>query len=281
MEANLKAMIEHTLSVRVVSMPYGTGVVETDEGKRYYMKKGRPSGAFACEAEGLAELAMAGDLNVPGAALWGRDFILTDYIPGGRPNDGFYGKLGRMVARMHRHVGKGFGFRKDNYIGQNPQPNIAEDGESTDWAEFYYNKRLKYQLEMALTTGYFGERVWDIMYRLRDAVNLKLGSLEVEPSLLHGDLWSGNYLCSEESEPYLIDPAIYYGHRETDIAMTMLFGGFPPEFYDAYDKDYPLDMGWRDRIPVYQLYHVLNHLNIFGSGYLRQAMELIDRITGV
>ncbi|MCC8019396.1 MAG: fructosamine kinase family protein [Rikenellaceae bacterium] len=279
MQSDIREIIENRLSRKVVSMPYGDGVVETEGGDRYFLKKGRRSAAFRCEASGLAELAAAEGINVPGAVLWGDDFILSEYIEPGRPADGFYTELGRMVARLHRRTGPRFGFREDNFIGANPQPNIAEGAEATDWAEFYYGKRLKYQLEMALGTGYFGKRVWDILYRLRETVDRMLSHVDEPPTLLHGDLWSGNYLCSTTGAPYLIDPAVYYGHRETDIAMTMLFGGFPEEFYRAYDEAYPLQDGWRERVPLYQLYHVLNHLNIFGSGYLRQAESLIGGLT--
>ncbi|MCD8102932.1 MAG: fructosamine kinase family protein [Alistipes sp.] len=280
MKNDIKKVIMEKLGREVVSMPYGDGIVETAGGERYFLKKGRPSAAFACEATGLAELATAEGINVPDAVLWGDDFILSTYIEPGRPADGFYSELARMVARLHRRTAPVFGFREDNFIGANPQPNRAEGSEATDWAEFYYSKRLKYQLEMALGTGYFGKGVWDILYRLRETVDRMLSGILEPPALLHGDLWNGNYLCSSSGEPWLIDPAVYYGHRETDIAMTMLFGGFPEEFYRAYDEAYPLQEGWRDRVPLYQLYHVLNHLNIFGSGYLRQAENIINGITG-
>ncbi|MCD7970184.1 MAG: fructosamine kinase family protein [Alistipes sp.] len=260
----------------ITFMPQGSGLIETAGGKRYYLKTGAVSQAYRCEAHGLREMGKAAGVNVPQVIGFGKDFILTEYIPAGSPCPGFFTALGRMVASLHRVRGERFGFYEDNFIGANPQSNIPEG--SVDWAEFYYRHRISFQVRLARRNGYNREFTDARTNKLRDNVYSMLSGVTEPPALLHGDLWADNFLCSTTGTPYLIDPAVYYGHREADIAMTMLFGGFPTEFYTAYDNELPLEKGWRDRIPVYQLYHVLNHLNLFGGGYLRQALSIIDSL---
>jgi fructosamine-3-kinase len=168
--------------------------------------------------------------------------------------DGDYAALGRMLAQLHRAKGERFGWPRDNFIGLGDQPN----GWSDDWAEFFLEKRLKPQ---AAKCGLSGQ--------LPDVRGILAGHRPA-PSLLHGDLWSGNTGFTADG-PVIFDPAVYYGDREADLAMTELFGGFPREFYSAYREDFPLDQGYERRKHLYNLYHLLNHLNLFGGQYLQQV----------
>ena len=162
--------------------------------------------------------------------------------------------MGRMLAALHRHTNDRFGWKEDNWIGLSPQKN----GWSTDWTEFFLEARLKPQ---AARAGLL-EDLPDVRKILKDH--------HPAPSLLHGDLWSGNAGFTPDG-PVIYDPAVYYGDREADLAMTELFGGFPKDFYSSYRKEYPVDAGYERRKHLYNLYHLLNHLNIFGGGYLAQV----------
>ncbi|MCC8035608.1 MAG: fructosamine kinase family protein [Rikenellaceae bacterium] len=277
MKTGIINYIEDRIGERISVVPHGNGIVETESGKSYFLKRGNPSRAFSCEVKGLAELARGG-VEVPEVILFGEDFILLQYIRNSTPTPTFYTRLGQMVAGMHRVTADKFGFYEDNYIGNNIQPNVAKGNEAVNWAEFYFDRRLNFQLSMAIENGYFRDMTASGLSRLEEAVYGLLSPVTEPPSLLHGDLWGGNYLCGRGDTPFLIDPAVYYGHRETDIAMTMLFGGFPQEFYMAYDQEYPLAEGWRKRMPLYQLYHILNHLNLFGSTYLRRAVDIMNTL---
>ena len=163
-----------------------------------------------------------------------------------------------MLASVHRHQADRFGWQRDNYIGSTPQQN----GWRESWIAFWRERRLEPQIALARANGYRIEvpPVWRL-----------LEGHEPAPSLLHGDLWSGNAAFLPDGAPVLFDPAVYYGDREADLAMTELFGGFPREFYSSYRKIYPLDAGYEKRKHLYNLYHLLNHLNLFGSGYLGQV----------
>jgi fructosamine-3-kinase len=164
-----------------------------------------------------------------------------------------------------------FGWHRDNTIGSTPQPNRR----NRDWAQFWAGQRLDFQLRMAAAND-AGARLVARGERLLEALPALLERHRPPASLLHGDLWSGNYAYTRDGEPAIFDPATYYGDRETDLAMTELFGGFPREFYAAYQSAWPLDAGYATRKRLYNLYHVLNHFNLFGGGYLAQAQGLID-----
>ncbi|NWF49767.1 MAG: fructosamine kinase family protein, partial [Ignavibacteriaceae bacterium] len=159
--------------------------------------------------------------------------------------------------------------------GSNPQINIPDEKEKLNWTLFYFNKRILFQLQLAERFGNATEELRKAISKLEDKIEDIIKGSEEKPSLLHGDLWSGNYMVDENGNAVLIDPAVYYGHREADLGMTKLFGGFSSEFYRAYNETYPLEDGYEYRENIYKLYHVLNHLNLFGGGYYSQALSLI------
>jgi protein-ribulosamine 3-kinase len=182
-------------------------------------------------------------------------------------------RLGEQLAAQHRVTAPQFGFADDNFIGRTRQPN----GWLEDWAEFLRERRLRPQLALAVQNG-FAERLEKPGARLLESIDALLAGHRPQASLLHGDLWAGNWLADEQDEPVIFDPAVYYGDRETDIAMTRLFGGFGRAFYDAYLAAAPLPAGHAVRMELYNLYHVLNHANMFGGGYVGQARASMDRL---
>ncbi len=249
-----------------------TSVISLSDGRRLFIKRdpsSRGASTFREEAEGLRALKSIPGPRVPRVyGFWDGSFgryLLMEYIEHGSGGSDAQRRLGRELAAMHGHdAGHGrFGFHHDNFIGATEQPNPWCDS----WLEFFANHRIRFQVELARRRGLLdaqAERDAErVVGRLQDLI-----PEPDHPSLLHGDLWGGNYLTTPDGEPVLIDPAVYYGNREADIAMTELFGGFGRAFYDAYNQEYPLAPGYRDRSDLYNLYHLLNHLNIFGSGYL-------------
>jgi protein-ribulosamine 3-kinase len=210
--------------------------------------------ALAAEADGLA--ALRPHIRVPKVLdrgmKDGKAYLRMEFLKLQRTGD--WKLLGRMLATLHRQTGPRFGWSRDNYIGLAPQMNAWRDA----WGDFFRECRLKPQLERARLELPWGR------------IDEVLKGHDPAPSLLHGDLWSGNAGFTAEG-PVVFDPAVYYGDRETDVAMTELFGGFPREFYRAYNEALPLDPGYEKRKHLYNLYHLLNHLNLFGGGYLEQV----------
>lgn len=236
-------------------------------------------GMFEKEAAGLNLLRQSGAVIVPGvlgiAENEMHSFLFLKYIEKGTMDFSFFEKLGQSVAALHRISSSGFGLDTDNYIGSLPQVNSAADS----WTFFYIQNRLTPLMERAYNKGLIDKEITNLFERLYS----KLPSLLIEekPSLLHGDLWSGNVLSSlPGNQPVLIDPAVYFGHREVDLAMTKMFGGFTGAFYSAYEEEFPLEAGWRERIPLYQLYPLLVHLNLFGRGYLPDILQTLRRFAG-
>jgi fructosamine-3-kinase len=233
-------------------------------GRRWFLKCNDASQAdnFAAEADGLAALRDVG-LRAPEPVSHGRvggkAYLLLEYLPLER--NGNFAALGRMLAEAHRRHGERFGWSRDNYIGATPQAN----GWGEDWERFWIERRLEPQLALARKNGFAPGEV--------DVIRI-IGNHKPAPSLLHGDLWSGNAGFTKDG-PVVFDPAVYFGDREADLAMTELFGGFPREFYRAYEEIYPLDGKYQVRKHLYNLYHLLNHLNLFGSGYLAQVKRTL------
>lgn len=252
-----------------------TQIVRTASGKTYFLKSGPKSRIYRCEANGLKEIQKSGTIRCPIMIAADEDFLLSEYLEIGQHSSSVHEKFGTQFAKMHWYVSDTFGFYEDNFIGGNPQPNIPTEQESTSWIDFYFNKRLLYQYQLTEENGYVTPTLKEGFMKLEKIIHKILGGSDNAPRLLHGDLWNGNFLVCKEGDPILIDPAVYYGNREADLAMTRLFGGFPPEFYKAYQQTFPLDEGWEYRENVYKLYHVLNHLNLFGRSYLYEAERLV------
>ena len=255
----------------------GNQLVRTVSGREYFLKSGRESDTYQCEASGLKELALAQSIRVAKVVSVGRDYILTEYIRRGVMSDDFFMRFGREFACLHRLQSESFGFYENNFIGNNVQVNIPNEKERTDWVDFYFNKRLLYQFKLAEKNGYATRELKNGFLRLEKSVESILNESIEPPCLLHGDLWAGNFICDETGGAVLIDPAVYYGHREADLAMTKLFGGFSCTFYDSYQREYPLKPRWEYREGLYKLYHVLNHLNLFGRGYLHETESILKQ----
>lgn len=245
-----------------------------------FLKTGAGGAAemLEAEAEGLEELAGARALRVPevlGAGVRGGEaWLALEWIDFGRPVADTEAMLGRRLAQQHRHTAGRHGWRRDNAIGTTPQINDPDD----DWVRFYRDRRLLVQLQLADSHGFGGELLREGA-RLAKRIDAFFEDYRPAPSLLHGDLWGGNWAAAD-GEPVVFDPAVYYGDRETDLAMTRLFGGFGRDFYRAYETEWPLAPGYDRRLPLYQLYHVLNHLNIFGAGYHGRALSLVRELNG-
>jgi fructosamine-3-kinase len=230
---------------------------------------------FIAEAHGLQELNKSDTIRVPKVIMYDDVFILLELIQQGNKSKNFFSDFGRSFALMHKHSSENYGFYEDNFIGSNEQKNIPVSSESKNWISFYFNKRILFQLELAEKLGYATSELKKGIGKLEEKIEEIIGTSYEEPSLLHGDLWGGNYMVDEHGNVCLIDPAVYYGNREADLGMTKLFGGFSSEFYKAYNETYPLQDGYEYRENIYKLYHVLNHLNLFGGGYYSQAISLI------
>jgi len=251
-------------------------------GLKVFVKRhaGAP-GMFESEAEGLGALGKSGAIRVPRVLAVAADSLVLEWIGSAPRVPGFSELFGQRFAALHGHRGPACGFWMDNYIGATPQPNrplhgswedaVADDG--AGWPQFYLERRLRFQAEMA-ARGDGGELLRLLDRAERSLIELLNEALEA-PVLLHGDLWGGNYVVDERGEPCLIDPAVYFGHREADLAMTRLFGGFDRAFYAAYAEAAPLAPGHGERLPIYQLYHVINHFNLFGGGYHGQAKAVL------
>ncbi|WP_341503883.1 fructosamine kinase family protein [Gallaecimonas sp. GXIMD4217] len=229
---------------------------------------------LASEAFGLAELAKTGQVRVPEVVTQGQteafSYLVLEYLPLGQPEKGAWQKLGELLAALHGRTDQAmYGFDEDNFIGLTDQRN----GWHKHWDQFFAEQRLGYQLTLLAEKG---ERLGDIEELVACAKNLLHGH-QPRPALLHGDLWSGN-VGFLGTEPVLFDPACYYGDREADIAMTELFGRLDPDFYDAYDNNLPLDADYELRRSLYNLYHLLNHANLFGGHYLQQAKAQLKQV---
>jgi fructosamine-3-kinase len=273
---------EHDIRVSETDMPrpVGGGDVSSawrvrTEDNAVFLKTGPASAydMFLAEAEGLRELEAAAAVRVPrvmGCIVSGAEALLAlewlDFEPAGPDSEQV---LGRQLAQLHRQRAKRFGWHRDNTIGATPQQN----GWSDDWVRFFAEKRLGFQLDLAERNGFGGALQVDGR-RLLERLGRFFNDYWPEPSLLHGDLWGGNWAVAD-GVPVIFDPAVYYGDRESDIAMTQLFGGFGTAFYAAYNEAWPLRPGYEQRMELYRLYHVLNHLNLFGSSYLGRARSII------
>ncbi len=265
---------KHTVSGGCINASY---VMESQSGQKYFVKLNDASKSymFKAEMDGLNEIINSQTIRAPHPICCGEEgnhaFLVLEYIHVGR--SGNPELLGQQLAALHKTEASYYGWFQNNTIGSTPQINYQQ----VTWNQFWKENRLGYQLELAARQGYRGnlqKRGEQLITRLDQFfTGYKPGS-----TILHGDLWSGNYGFDKQGQPFIFDPAVYYGDRETDLAMTELFGGFPPLFYKAYNEAYPLSDGYPDRKTLYNLYHILNHLNLFGPSYLSQAEHMVDEL---
>lgn len=233
------------------------------------------------EREAYALELLAPFFKVPKVYATSEEFLVLEWVEAGPPPKSGYKSFGRLLARMHKEgisPSGAPGFPFDNTIGASLQLNENPIGEGVmNWSEFFWEMRLKPQLDWANEFGFpFPQEVCG---PLKMKVLKELSSIEEDClSLLHGDLWGGNHKFDESGNPWIYDPASYYGHREADLAMMKLFSGFPHEVFESYNEDFKLEEGHEKRLPIYQLYHVLNHVNLFGGSYYQQAKNLIKGI---
>ena len=251
------------------------------QGRAYFVKLNAPDKAqmFSAEAAGLDEIGRTQTVRVPRPVCHGAcpaaSWIVLEHLELKPADDRGMRALGSSLARLHRVTSRRYGWSRANTIGSTPQINTPGD----DWILFWRERRLGFQLGLATAKGH--GRLVASGERLMERLPALFEGYSPSPSLLHGDLWSGNAAMTAGGEPVIYDPAVYYGDREADLAMTELFGGFPQSFYDAYRADYPLDAGYGTRKHLYNLYHVLNHLNLFGGGYGAQAERMIEQLLAV
>lgn len=249
-----------------------------DDGSRHYFVKTNALAAapmFAAEAQGLQALAATGVVPTPTFVTLGQTptqaFLVLEYLDLTTLDREGGARLGTALAQLHRVRGDSFGWPEDNYIGATPQSNAPHPG----WPHFFGERRLRPQLQLAQQNG-----MDKALVAKGCAVIDRIGGLFIDyqpvPSLLHGDLWSGNAAQRRDGTAVIFDPACYYGDRETDLAMAELFGGFPTSFFAAYRAAWPLDSGYETRKPLYNLYHILNHFNLFGGAYLGQTQRMIE-----
>ena len=274
------------------AVPIGGGCINhgawlvTDADESFFLKWNvhAPAGMFAAEADGLRALAAADALRVPQVIAHGDApaFLLLEYVEPGRPGRDYAERLAAGLAALHRSAngatdprwGHGWGWPRDNFIGSLDQANAT----SPTWGAFWRDRRLAPQLALARERGHFAGAGARTIERVLERGEAMLAPVEDEgPSLLHGDLWGGNVYADAEGRPVLIDPAVYRGHREVDLAMSELFGGFPSGWPDAYDDAWPIDAAYHDhRRALYQLYYLLVHVNLFGGGYEAGCLTAAD-----
>lgn len=246
-------------------------------GRRVFLKRlpAAQGEALVAEADGLAALAGTPGLRVPAVLARGEAegeaYLLTEYITLRPPRGAASAALGEALAALHRRCGECHGWHRDNFIGATPQCNAPE----ADWACFYRDCRLLPQWRLARDNG-AGAGLLGAVERVMETLPERLAGHRPPPSLLHGDLWAGNAAADDAGRPVLYDPAVHYGDRECDLAMAALFGGFDADFAAAYAAHWPLPDGHRGRRPLYQLYHLLNHFNLFGGPYKSGARRAAE-----
>jgi fructosamine-3-kinase len=254
-------------------------IVSLQDGREFFVKcpglAGADPGMYAAEFDALTLIAAAGAVRVPRPVAQAEDFLVLEAFRPGAPAADWHESIGRQLALLHRNTRqKRCGFNRDNYLGSTPQPNRWSD----DWLEFWRERRLRWQLRLYAGRTTPDDPLLRLGERLLERLDLLIGDINEPSVLLHGDLWSGNAAAIETGEPIIFDPASYYGHREAELGMMRMFGGFGPRCEAAYSEVWPLVPGASRRISLYRLYHELNHLNIFGQGYYGSCVATIKQL---
>lgn len=255
------------------------GIFDKSEAVSFFVKLNQKNRLemFEAEAAGLQEIEKSQAIAVPHVIARGvegaQSYLILEKLSFSASNVDSAKQLGQQLAKMHQYTSPRFGWSRDNTIGSTQQINTTTDS----WISFWREQRLGYQLKLAKQNG-----ASTSLMKKGESLSQNLEALfigyEPEASLLHGDLWSGNYGYLKNGAPTIFDPAVYYGDREADIAMTELFGGFPADFYASYNEAWPMDSGYQHRKTLYNLYHILNHYNLFGGGYAMQAENMLDAL---
>jgi fructosamine-3-kinase len=282
----IKINLEETFGVKVKILETSTlnggtinsaGRIITDKGN-FFVKWNDTSlykGMFESECKGLKLLKAAGEIKIPDVMFTGNTqdfgFLVLENIESGTPQFDFWDIFGNQLAKLHQHKGEYFGLEYDNFIGSLPQINTP----TNNWVDFFINNRLEPQLKLAIDSGKADLSIqtkFESLYK-----NLNDIFPKEKPSLLHGDLWSGNFMTTITGDPAIFDPSVYYGHREMDLAMSRLFGGFDFEFYDSYNEVYPLEKNWQKRIEICNLYPLLVHVNLFVGSYIQSVRNIVSK----
>lgn len=253
-----------------------TSKLESSQGTFFIkVNSSTESDLFEKEEKGLRYLKEKSDLGIPdvlgSGVLDGKVYLVLSWIEKGQTSNNFWKSFGHLLAKQHRETNNHFGLDHNNHIGRLQQSNKNH----SHWDDFFIEERLKPQLKLAEESGLIDQALmnsFDLLFR-------KLGDLiPIEkPAFLHGDLWSGNFLSGSRSTPYVFDPAIYYGHRETELAFTTMFGGFDRQFYESYEEEFPIEPGFEDRIEIHNLYPLLVHVNLFGTSYLSGVLSTLKK----
>lgn len=253
----------------------GAWQMQLTDGRSVFVKTVSGPSPFEAEALGLRHLQVPGGVRVPEVNHVEPGLLVLENIRFGRPASDWQIQFGRRLAITHQKTDDSFGFDLDHFIGETPQANLQRiPCKPGAWREFWWTHRLEPMIRRLPRET--GARFARLETRLPDIIP----DTDFRPAILHGDLWSGNAAADAQGSPIMFDPAAYYGHPEADLAMTRMFGGFQPAFYQAYREVHPLEEGWSDRLDFYMLYHVLNHLILFGSGYAAHAEQLFKRFSG-